>query len=347
VVTTRKLAIGVLGLARKFLYHANNWPIIVSYSVFKLEQFWFWLLLRPSWLIKPISSVTTSNPDSSDLIKFAFSSLDHENFRYSVTRLKTRSKNSILIDGVLLSVSNSVTGVSDSFWLANAEDPRLILFNEKVYVYIQKARIIQGKVLDCDIYLVDACSGKFHKLVAPFSYNGKNWVAYENNSSLFFLYSLQPLVILKAPTNELASDEIFMTQISGPKVPDLQWGDDFGYIGEIRGGTPLWEFDSNQYLGFTHITPKGSRKSEHFMGVFIYDASLKTVRHLPITSQLRGRLFDPYGIKIVDDSVHVFYSSSVNIPELDKMPVSSRTVTFSKSTLVSAIKENGVDIGDV
>jgi hypothetical protein len=347
VVTTRKLGRSVLGLVRKFLYHASNWPIFVSISIFKLQQFWFWLLLRPRWLIKPIASTTTSNPDSSDLVKFAFSSLDHWDSRYSVTRLKTRSKDSILIDGVLLSVSSSVTGLCDSFWFADAEDPRLILYNEKVYVYIQKAKIIQGKVLDCDIFLVDACTGKFHKLVAPFSYNGKNWIAYENKSSLFFLYSLQPLVILKVPTNELAGDEILMTQISGPKVPDLKWGDDFGFIGEVRGGTPLREIDSNQYLGFTHITPKGSRKSEHYMGVFIYDALLKTARHLPLTSQLRGRLFDPYGIDIVDDFVHVFYSSSVNIPEKDKMPVSSKTVTFSKSILISAIKENGVDISDV
>lgn len=60
-----------------------------------------------------------------------------------------------------------------------------------------------------------------------------------------------------------------------------------------------------------------------------------------LRDQAIGRLFDPFGINIVEDRVEVQFSGSVDIPELEGMPVDLQTVTFSKKELVKAILDTG------
>lgn len=337
------LALGLRRL-RNLLFFIYRWPIIVAILIFKFDQFWFRFLLRPAWLHKPISVSIKSNPTNSDFVGFAYSTLFHDNSRYSVIRLTTRKSNSIHIEGVLVTVDRNLNGKLSSFWLENAEDPRLLLFNDKVYIYIQVARFQEGRVIDCDIYLVDVETKVHHKLIPPFSYSGKNWIPYDKNGSLFFIYSLQPLIVLKIPTKNLDVESIFLTQVFGPVVRELAWGDELGFIGEIRGGTPFLQIDECNYLAFSHITPKGSRKTDHFMGALIYNSNDYLVRHLPITARRNARMFDPFGISIVDDTVQVDYSSSIFTPHWGKMPVASATVIFSKSELLRSVNDDGFEL---
>jgi hypothetical protein len=252
----------------------------------------------------------------------------------------TRTNSSIAIEGVIATIKCKSTKNIKTLWIEKAEDPRLIVFNNKVYIYIQKPFILDGKIIDTDIFLVDANSGSHHKLISPFGYSGKNWIAYEENQSLFLVYSLQPLVILQVPAGQINNETVFMTQFSGPNLAQLSWGDDLGIFGEIRGGTSFLKID-DYYVAFTHITPRGASKTDHSLGFLVLNTDSLIAKHIPLTSQMKGRLYDPYGLNLKGDKIEVHISCSINIPDLNPMPVASITATFWISDLIKAVIEKG------
>ena len=62
-------------------------------------------------------------------------------------------------------------------------------------LYFQKSRHRFRR--DCKIFLYDPNSNKTYKINSPFNFNGKNWVPISGSNSLIFVYSIDPLVILK------------------------------------------------------------------------------------------------------------------------------------------------------
>ena len=75
-----------------------------------------------------------------------------------------------------------------------AEDPKLFVYKNKILLYFQKKHKLRR---DCEIFLYDPNSNKTYKINSPFNFNGKNWVPISGLNSLIFVYSIDPLVILK------------------------------------------------------------------------------------------------------------------------------------------------------
>ena len=103
-------------------------------------------------------------------------------FRYHKAFLKTSFTSVILISNNKKKTFN------------NTLDPKLFKYKNKILLYFQKMHSLRN---DCEIFLYDTHLKKTYKINSPFKFNGKNWIPFSGLNSLFFIYSIDPLIILK------------------------------------------------------------------------------------------------------------------------------------------------------
>ena len=134
---------------------------------------------------------------------------------------------------------------------ANAERPLFFKNKNKIFLYFEKGSTTK---IDNLIYLYDTHLKKTYKISSPFNFNGKNWIPVSGLKSLVFIYTIDPLVILKV-TDLKKGKMKAITKIKQGFKPEWDTRDiDTTFVGSKRGGSPVVKVGKNQYLGIGHST---------------------------------------------------------------------------------------------
>jgi hypothetical protein len=137
-------------------------------------------------------------------------------------------------------------------------------------------------------------------------FNGKNWIPFEKDDQLYFIYSLEPLVILQLYFDQ--QDTPALKQIFCSKEFKPRWEIDFANsIGQVRGGTPGIRFEQN-IIGFTHEVHHVPNYQFHTLGLFILNLSDFKLRLHPLSDLAPGFLIDPYGAVFSKGRMQLFCS---------------------------------------
>ncbi len=290
-------------------------------------------IVRVKWSVKPVSTDILHGPDSGSLTPFAYSSAVIGLEKLQSFRVINRSGDAVFINSTTWVLNNSeeLTGGI----IAGAEDARVFQYDGKLYIYFQVSfRNLDGSQ-DCRVYVFDPRTSTTWLVSSPFQFSGKNWIPYEDSGDLHFIYSLQPLIVIKVVS---WSDEQLSTQVvhdeSNFISQKISWGDEKGSFGAIRGGSQLLRISGDIFVGFTHITPPGVLKFSHQAGVIFFNARDKTFKHKALTKVKPGLLVDPFGIEIDEEKVRMIYSYSVNNPHETYSVVGSTIATFNFSDLI-------------
>ena len=166
-------------------------------------------------------------------------------FRYYKAFLKTS------FTSVILNSNNK----KKTFY--GSQDPKLFKYKNKILLYLQKSKKFSS---DCEISLYDTSLNKTYNINSPFKHNGKNWVPISGINSLIFIYSIDPLVLLKVvdlnkgkmkTINKIKKGTIpeWNTKniLDSPFTKSLFTGG-----GSKRGGSPMVKVGNNTYLGIGH-----------------------------------------------------------------------------------------------
>ena len=289
-------------------------------------------LVRRPWQILPSAEIDFFKAENSSLVYFALSKSSIGQFTLTTYRIIDRSEcTPALTVWIYENETTTSMGV-----IPLAEDARVFQFGHFLYVYYQVPVRKEDDSLDCEIYLFDPIRSINVPILSPFPFNGKNWIPYEYQGSLFFVYSLQPLIVLRTTEwtdKGLVLELAYSSEKASPN--HLVWGDNFGFFGGIRGGSQLISLGGNEYLGFTHITPGGVLKFSHQAGALLFNADNFTYKHISLSSLKPGLLVDPFGIQILDGEIEMSYSYSVNNPHEVSSIVGSSIATFNLSEILS------------
>lgn len=289
------------------------------------------VFIRAPWRIKPSENLSYFEAENSLLVPFALSKSSVGQRTLTTYRIIDRSDQTPAVTvWIYQDGSSSKCGL-----IPLAEDARVFQFEESLYIYYQIAVQKNDGSLDCDIYVFDLERSKTIKLISPFSFNGKNWIPYQYQGVLFFIYSIDPLIVFKATEwkdDELILDLVYPTDYKTPEP--FSWGDDLGLFGGIRGGSQLISLGNHKLLAFTHVTPAGILKFSHQAGALLFNAKDFTFEHIFLTTLKPGLLIDPFGIQIGNNVVQMSYSFSINNPHEESSVVGSSIATFDLSELL-------------
>lgn len=292
-------------------------------------------MVQVSWRIKPKFIKAIAPPSVGSVVLFSHSAGSSQKSSLRSFRMLNRTPGfeTVQVTTYEFTDSNSkrTLGV-----IGSAEDARVFGLMGNQYLYYQTLAKDSSKGMDCDIWIFNPINQESRKVISKLPYNGKNWVPFELNGNLYFIFSFEPFIVLKANLN--GDKEIVCEQV-WPKhqtsFVDLSWGDSIGFFGPIRGGSQLLPINERYLIGFTHVTLSPPLKFSHQIGVVILDTKSFEFQHHVLTNLRYGLLVDPYGVEIQDDTISVSYSYSVNRPEDVLSAVGSSTAYFHKEKLFS------------
>ena len=288
-------------------------------------------LVRRSWRITPSAEIDFFKAENSALVPFALSRSSIDQLTLTTYRVIDRSESTPpLTVWIYQNGNTTTTGI-----IPLAEDARVFQFGDLLYVYYQVAVHKDDDSLDCDIYLFDPNRLISVPILSPFPFNGKNWIPYEYEGCLHFVYSLEPLIVLR--TTEWTDEALNLELVYSPekRSPNhLVWGDNLGFFGSIRGGSQLISLGDHEYLAFTHVTSGGVLKFSHQAGALLFNAKNFTHKHVFLSALKPGLLVDPFGIQIKASMIEMSYSYSINNPHEVSSIVGSSIATFKLSEIL-------------
>jgi hypothetical protein len=218
------------------------------------------------------------------------------------------------------------------------EDPRLFVFQKSPHVMVQ---VFNQEKKDIEILIRNIDSGNEFRLESPFGFNGKNWVPFEFDAELYFLYSLSPLVVLRLKDYGKANRLEKLNEVKGfnPK-----WEHDLDEsIGVYRGGSPALKINSNNIFGFTHaINPEGDIHA-HRLGFFSLSIPNFRLEHSYLTNYKPDFLIDPYGMQIRDGNVLLDGTMAVGDIHLPESQIYNFRMRFELDSLKRFFKERSSD----
>jgi hypothetical protein len=291
--------------------------------------------IRAPWIIHPIKNNAYFEAENSSLVRFALSRSSVGRRTLTTYRIIDRSEQTPAVTAWICQDGASIA----SGLIPLAEDARVFQFDDSLFIYYQIAVRRSDGSLDCDIYVFDPKRSKTVKVVSPFSFNGKNWIPYQYQGILFFIYSISPLIVLQ--TSKWAEQELILDLVDSSEfeTPEhLAWGDEIGVFGGVRGGSQLISVGDHEFLAFTHVTPTGILKFSHQAGALLFNAKDLTYKHIYLTSLKPGLLIDPFGIQIDDNLVRMSYSYSINNPHEKSSAVGSSIAEFELSEILENLK---------
>lgn len=299
-------------------------------------------IIKIKWLIPSYDSRVIADPSTGSLVHTSFSQATINGKSLVTFRFLNRDELSSEIPVTAWTVSENSTKKSGI--ILNAEDARAFSFNGSVFVYFQRPILGAGELPDCSIHIFEPSSGREWEVRAKgITFNGKNWIPFERDEKLYFIYSIAPLTLIKCDWGEsdFIHGEVIYTEDPKPSK-ELRWGDDLAYFGAARGGSQLIRLSQDAYLGFTHITLPGALKFSHQAGVILFSPNTNRISHAAISKLSPGLLVDPFGISIIGDKVEMHYSYAVNNPSDRDAIVGSSSICFVLSDLLKMLTVNNL-----
>ena len=295
-----------------------------------ISTYIFGSVVRIKWKISPIKIKQIHKPDNGLLAPFAYSRASSSSGILESYRVISHLDSTASLNSTIWCLSNSQA--KHSGIIPGAEDARVFQFAEKLYLYYQVSFVRDNGSLDCRIHVFEPISSETWEVRSALNFNGKNWIPFEKSGELYFIYSLEPLILLKVKKwrRGFIEAEVFYDQ-SSMRSSKLVWGDEKGFFGSIRGGSQLIEVQHNIYLGFTHITPEKILKFSHQAGVILFNFTEMSFQHFELTKLTPGLLVDPFGIEVENSKVRMFYSYSINNPHEFTSTVGSSSALFDIS----------------
>jgi hypothetical protein len=181
------------------------------------------------------------------------------------------------------------------------EDPRLFTYNSQNWIMIQKFIPAQK---DIDIVIYNLETNKSFSLQSPLGFNGKNWVPYENDSNLYFIYSLEPFVVMKA---NFAVNEVDLIMVKEEKNFKPTWEHDPAHsVGWVRGGTPALKVPNKEYyVGFSHSINNNHDIHCHTFGMYLFNPRTFEIQHAQLSKYTPNLLIDPYGLRLSEKECEI------------------------------------------
>lgn len=178
------------------------------------------------------------------------------------------------------------------------EDPRLFVHNEELKCITW---VWNPERHDLDMYLINFNQNTKIKLNnLDINFNGKNWVPFVYNNELYFIYSLEPLIILKF--DGVANVSVFYSDIDKNKLNTLRWN--VG-IGNMRAGSKGIQFGNNVIL-FSRTASPGP----HIIHVTSINMENYSVTHECLEKTRTSGVHDPYGFFEHDGTYYISTTES-------------------------------------
>lgn len=192
------------------------------------------------------------------------------------------------------------------------EDVRMVVWNDKLYVYGTRWDIIDGKGRIC-IYELNEEFEPVHCIVCDANWLmdcEKNWAAIEDKP-FTFIYSTNPLIIVEVNPNT--------GEINVIKETPYKYN-----IPSLRGSTPLVKLPQGGYLTITHESPK---YQNNIFEMFYTERFVIYTNDLDI-----GYVSEPFvftndlcefccGLQIKNDKVYITYSELDCTSNLLEFPI--------------------------
>jgi hypothetical protein len=215
----------------------------------------------------------------------------------------------------------------------SGEDPRLFMFNSQNWIMIQKF-IPNDKDIEITIHNLE--TNESFTLQSPLGFNGKNWVPYEYESHLYFIYSLEPFVVMRAifAKNEIIliiekEEEGFKPIWEHEPIHSIRW---------VRGGTPAVKVPNKQYFaGFSHSINNNEDIHAHTFGIYLFNPRTFKIQHTPLSKYKRHLLIDPYGLRISDKRFEI--DMSIGLYDIHDPSSTIINVTY-KADILGIITNN-------
>ena len=179
------------------------------------------------------------------------------------------------------------------------EDVRMVVWNDKLYVYGTRWDIITNKGRVC-IYELDDELNSVHCIVCDADWLmdcEKNWAAIEDKP-FTFIYSTNPLVIIEI-NPETGEINVIKETSYNTNIPSL------------RGSTPLVKLPQGGYLTITHESPRyeGSIYELHYTERFVIYTNDLNIGYVSQPFVFTNDLCEfCCGLQIYNDYVYVTYS---------------------------------------
>lgn len=246
-------------------------------------------------------------------VEFAKSTLNLNTFKkITASRALSRTDEpSWISTKVVVQRSNFLNSARSEFVFA--EDPRLFIFRSEPHAMIQT---FKEEKMDVEISILNLHDGRRFSLSSPFGFNGKNWVPFEFNGALYFLYALSPLVIFVL--EEYGNGNSLKT-LNKPVGFKPKWDHDLLHsIGIYRGGSPAIGLESDKIFGFSHGINPDLDIHAHRLGVYSLKMPECTLKHEYLTQYKENFLIDAYGLQKRNGQVLLDGSMSLgDIHEID------------------------------
>ena len=174
--------------------------------------------------------------------------------------------------------------ITSSEVLVAGEDPRLFIYKDELYCI---SWTFNHNKKDLDIFLYNITTRTKTSLHnADLRYNGKNWTPFVYNGSLYFIYALQPLVILKYVEPDLV--KLHYSEVNTNHINSLSFGS--GGIGNIRAGS-----QSIYKNGALHLFSRTGTPNPHIIHFTTLDPVTFKTDTICLEPDRRSGVHDPYG----------------------------------------------------
>ena len=197
------------------------------------------------------------------------SEIYHEKVLYSCERICVRN-----VNGLICRKSNRERPELVGFDI-KAEDPRLVVCNDKVYIVFNRSRGSSLFPRCMAISLFDEWNPITLEIKNTTSSvrqkNEKNWSPFVKNNTLHFVYTFDPLVILTYDFNTKGECIV----IHGPEgtFPNTE-------NAYLRGGSNLIPYKDDYYIGACHSRVQGELMWAYHTHIIIMDMSCFRIVHM-------------------------------------------------------------------
>lgn len=307
--------------------------------MFKSADPYFENLLRSVWNnALPFPTLTGEKVQTGKDVRFAKSSLEFRSLRkVSACRNLIRgADHSWITTDVRLHDWHGLRRLSTTY--VRGEDPRLFIFQKNPHVMVQ---VFKEEKKDIEIIIRNIDSGYEFRLESPFGFNGKNWVPFEINSELYFLYSLSPLIVLQLKDYGKSNQ---LEKLNDVKNFNPKWEHDLvESIGIYRGGSPALKINSNNIFGFSHAINPDADIHAHRLGIFSLSMLDFRLEHDYLTNYEPDFLIDPYGLQIRNGKVLLDGTMAVGDIHIPESLIYNFRMRFELDSLKQFFKEKSSD----